>query len=120
MIQSTTQLLRSCMVHLSENIHTHFVTSGHFLLTNLLLDKLKQSAPSRIVIVSSKLHEDNQFDFDDVNCEVNYNSTVAYGRSKTANILFATKLVEMLEGMTLYLISSQNSLPTTQMQITMY
>ncbi|RXN04132.1 retinol dehydrogenase 13-like protein [Labeo rohita] len=45
---------------------------GHFLLTNLLLDLLKKSAPSRIVNVSSLAHESGKIHFDDINLEKNY------------------------------------------------
>ncbi|XP_059223838.1 retinol dehydrogenase 13-like [Stomoxys calcitrans] len=70
---------------------------GHFLLTNLLLDKLKSSAPSRIVVLSSLAHIFGQIQRDDINSERSYNAFKAYGQSKLANILFTRKLAKMLK-----------------------
>ncbi|CAI5769399.1 Uncharacterized protein PODLI_1B020849 [Podarcis lilfordi] len=70
---------------------------GHFLLTNLLLGLLKSSAPSRIVVVSSKLYKYGEINFDDLNSELNYNKSFAYSRSKLANILFTRELARRLE-----------------------
>lgn len=70
---------------------------GHFLLTNLLLDLLKASAPSRIVIVSSLAYVIGNFDKEDMNLEKSYSPYKAYGRSKLANILFNRKLARMLK-----------------------
>lgn len=70
-----------------------------FLLTNLLLDLLKASAPSRIVNVSSTLHHKATLDFDDLQYEHNkYRSMEAYNRSKLANVLFTYELSRQLEG----------------------
>lgn len=71
---------------------------GHFLLTKLLLEKLKQSAPSRIVIVSSALYKRGTIDFDNLNSERNYNKGAAYKNSKLANVLFARELAKRLNG----------------------
>ncbi|XP_020377469.1 retinol dehydrogenase 14 [Rhincodon typus] len=71
---------------------------GHFLMTNLLLDLLKRSAPSRIVVVSSKLYKYGEINFDDLNSEKNYNKSFSYSRSKLANILFTHELAKQLEG----------------------
>lgn len=71
---------------------------GHFYLTNLLLDKLKSSAPSRIVVVSSEGYRFNALDFDDLQTSRGWTILNAYCRSKTANILFATHLATILEG----------------------
>ncbi|XP_038606898.1 retinol dehydrogenase 14 [Tachyglossus aculeatus] len=71
---------------------------GHFLLTNLLLDLLKSSAPSRIIVVSSKLYKYGDINFEDLNSEINYNKSFAYSRSKLANILFTRELARRLEG----------------------
>lgn len=70
---------------------------GHYLLTNLLLDLLKSSAPSRIVVVSSLAHILGKFDKEDMNLEKHYTRFGAYGRSKLANILFTRKLAHMLK-----------------------
>ncbi|XP_004387638.1 retinol dehydrogenase 14 [Trichechus manatus latirostris] len=71
---------------------------GHFLLTNLLLGLLKSSAPSRIVVVSSKLYKHGDINFEDLNCEQSYNKSFCYSRSKLANILFTRELARRLEG----------------------
>lgn len=71
---------------------------GHFLLTNLLLDILKASAPSRIVIVSSLAHKFGQINRDDLNSEKSYNKYKAYSQSKLANILFCQELAKRLKG----------------------
>ncbi|XP_055858577.1 retinol dehydrogenase 12 [Episyrphus balteatus] len=71
---------------------------GHFLLTNLLLDSLKQSAPSRIVVVSSAIYIFGKINKEDLNWEKSYSKWGAYSQSKLANILFTRKLNEMLHG----------------------
>jgi NAD(P)-dependent dehydrogenase (short-subunit alcohol dehydrogenase family) len=71
---------------------------SYFLLTNLLLDLLKQSAPSRIVSVASDAHRGMSLDFDDLQSEKSYRSIVVYGKSKLANILFTYELARRLEG----------------------
>ncbi|KAL3048786.1 hypothetical protein OYC64_008292 [Pagothenia borchgrevinki] len=71
---------------------------GHFLLTHLLLDLLKRSSPSRIVVVSSKLYKHGHIDFEDLNSEQSYNKAFAYSRSKLANLLFTLELGHRLEG----------------------
>ncbi|KAM5319546.1 retinol dehydrogenase 14 [Glossophaga mutica] len=71
---------------------------GHFLLTNLLLGLLKSSAPSRIVVVSSKLYKYGDINFEDLNSEQSYNKSFCYSRSKLANILFTRELARRLAG----------------------
>jgi len=73
---------------------------GHFLLTNLLLDRLRASAPSRIVVVSSHAHKQARhgLDFDDLQSEQGYKPFDAYSKSKLANIYFARELGRRLEG----------------------
>lgn len=71
---------------------------GHFALTNLLLDLLKSSQPSRIVVVSSMLYTRSKIDFADIDFEQKYDRMQAYSRSKVANILFAHALSKKLEG----------------------
>jgi retinol dehydrogenase-12 len=69
-----------------------------FLLTNLLLDRLKESAPARVVIVASMAYRRAALDFDDLNWERRkYNGLAAYGASKLANILFTLELARRLE-----------------------
>lgn len=71
---------------------------GHFLLTNLLLDTLKASSPSRIVNVSSEAHRFGKINRDDINLEKSYGKWSAYGQSKLANILFTRELAKRLDG----------------------
>ncbi len=70
---------------------------AHFLLTILLLDLLKKSAPSRIINVSSMAHSGNNFDLENLNSEKSFSSYNAYSISKAANILFTYKLAEDLK-----------------------
>lgn len=70
---------------------------GHFLLTHLLLDLLKHSAPSRIIVVSSKLYKGGEINFDDLSSEHSYDRALAYSRSKLANLLFTLELSRRLE-----------------------
>ena len=69
-----------------------------FLLTNLLLDTLKQSGPARIVNVASRAHRYQEIDFDDLMSEREYRVMRTYGRSKLANILFTRTLAACLAG----------------------
>jgi len=71
---------------------------AHFLLTNLLLDLLKTSTPSRIINVSSIAHTNCDFDLENLNSEKYFNNYNAYAISKAANILFTYKLAEDLKG----------------------
>lgn len=70
---------------------------GHFLLTNLLLDYLKSSAPSRIVNVTSVSHKRGKINKDDLNSDKKYDPTAAYEQSKLANVLFNYELAERLK-----------------------
>lgn len=69
-----------------------------FLLTNLLLDRLKAGAPSRIVTTSSIAHRGAKMDFDDLQMSKSYGGIRAYGQSKLANILFTRELASRLQG----------------------
>jgi retinol dehydrogenase 14 len=69
-----------------------------FTLTTLLLDRLRESAPARIVNVSSVAHERARFDFDDLAMERGYRPFAAYGRSKLANLWFTYELARRLDG----------------------
>ncbi|MBI5030073.1 MAG: SDR family oxidoreductase [Chloroflexi bacterium] len=71
---------------------------GYFLLTHLLLDSLKASAPSRIVNVSSGIHPRGKIDFNDLQAKRFYNPLTAYSQSKLANVMFTYALVRRLEG----------------------
>lgn len=71
---------------------------GHFLLTNLLLDVLKDSAPSRIINISSVAYKRGKIKLKDLNSTENYNAIEAYSQSKLANILFTRELANRLKG----------------------
>jgi NAD(P)-dependent dehydrogenase (short-subunit alcohol dehydrogenase family) len=69
-----------------------------FLLTNLLLERLRESAPARIINVASKVERDGEIDFDDLQGEGRYDPRSAYCQSKLANVLFTYELARRLEG----------------------
>jgi len=69
-----------------------------FLLTNLVLDRLKASAPSRIINVASEAHRFARLDFDDLNGERRYRAMRAYVRTKLCNMLFTHELARRLLG----------------------
>ncbi len=69
-----------------------------FLLTNLLLDVIKASAPARIVTVSSDVHRSGKIDFEDLGMAQKYRWIGAYAQSKLANVLFTYELARRLEG----------------------
>uniref|UniRef100_A0A8D0C0G6 NADP-retinol dehydrogenase n=1 Tax=Salvator merianae TaxID=96440 RepID=A0A8D0C0G6_SALMN len=71
---------------------------GHFLLTFLLLDCLKKSAPARIVVVSSVIHIFARINFQNLQSEKYYHGGLAYCQSKLANILFTKELARRLQG----------------------
>ena len=71
---------------------------GHFLLTTLLLELLKKSAPSRIVIVTSMAYKRGRMNWNDIMMEKKYSPSKAYGQSKLANVFHCTELSKRLEG----------------------
>jgi len=71
---------------------------SHFLLTELLRERLIESAPARVITVSSMLHKRGQMDFDSFRGVARYSANAAYGQSKLANVLFALELAERLAG----------------------
>jgi NAD(P)-dependent dehydrogenase (short-subunit alcohol dehydrogenase family) len=84
----------------SESLETQFAINhlSHFLLTNLLLDVIKSSAPARIINVSSGLHKRAKIDFDNLQAEKSYKHMRVYGQTKLANVLFTKELARRLEG----------------------
>ncbi len=68
-----------------------------FLLTNLLLDRLKSSAPARVVTVASGAHTTGRLDFDDLQGEQKYSGQRAYNASKLANVMFTYELARRLQ-----------------------
>src|SRR5207248_10972408 len=69
-----------------------------FLLTNLLLDRLKASAPARIVTLASGAHTLGRLNFDDLQGELKYSGQRAYNASKLANVMFTYELARRLQG----------------------
>jgi retinol dehydrogenase-14 len=69
-----------------------------FLLTNLLLERLKQSASARVVTVSSNAQAAGRIDFSDLQGEKSYSGARAYSQSKLANVLFSYELARRLKG----------------------
>lgn len=69
-----------------------------FLLTNLLLERLKASAPARIVTISSGAQSMGRIDFDDLQGAHNYSGQRAYSQSKLASVMFTNELARRLEG----------------------
>jgi NAD(P)-dependent dehydrogenase (short-subunit alcohol dehydrogenase family) len=71
-----------------------------FLLTSLLLERLKASVPARVITTASDAHKGAKIPFDDVNAERGYGGRGfrRYGQTKLANILFTKELARRLEG----------------------
>lgn len=84
----------------AEGLETTFATNhlAPFLLTNLLLDTLRASAPSRVITVSSAAHRTGRMHWGDLQLVRGYLGLRAYSQSKLANILFTRALARRLEG----------------------
>jgi retinol dehydrogenase 14 len=93
-------LVQSTRTESVDGLETTFATNhlAPFLLTNLLLDLLKKSAPSRVVTVSSEAERWGNIDFDDLQSKKKYRGFPVYGMTKLANIMFTYELAERLEG----------------------
>ncbi|EGI57150.1 PREDICTED: retinol dehydrogenase 13-like [Acromyrmex echinatior] len=93
-------VMRCSKNHTKEGIEMQLGVNhmGHFLLTNLLLDVLKVSAPSRIVNLTSAAHRTGQINMQDFNWENDYDAGRAYSQSKLAIILFTRELASRLKG----------------------
>ena len=84
-----------------DGIETTFAVNhlAYFLLTLLLLERIRESAPARIVIVASDAHRmGGPLDFDDLGAAKRYSAWGVYGRSKLANLLFTRELARRLAG----------------------
>jgi retinol dehydrogenase 14 len=71
---------------------------AYFLLTNLLLDRLKSGSPARIINVSSAAHGGADLNFHELQGERGYDGSQAYSQSKLANVLFTYELARRLRG----------------------
>ena len=82
-----------------DGFESHFGVNhlAHFLLATSLVPELKAGKPSRVVVVSSVASKLCGIQWDDVNWEKSYNKWLAYGHSKTANILFAKQFNQLYE-----------------------
>ena len=83
-----------------DGLETQFAVNhlAPFLLTNLLLETLKASAPAGVVTVSSQVHSKSPLDFDDLRSDREYIGSQVYRKTKLANILFTYELARRLEG----------------------
>lgn len=72
-----------------------------FLLTNLLLDRLREASQPRVVTVSSNAHSAGKIDFDDLQGERTYSGSRAYSQSKLANVMFSYELARRTAATTL-------------------
>lgn len=99
LINNAADRYRSVRTESKDGFEVHLaIYLGHFLLTNLLLDTLKSSAPSRIINVSCKSHRYARINyFLDLNSEKFYNQYQAYFQSKLADILFTRSLSKRLQ-----------------------
>ena len=93
-------LVQSKRTETPDGIETTLATNhlAPFLLTNLLLETLEQSAPSRVITVSSEAQRLGNMDFEDLQSRRNYKGFPVYGMTKLANIMFTYELAERLKG----------------------
>ena len=84
----------------AEGFEATFATNhlAYFVLTNLLLDRLKAASGARIVSVASNAHRSGKLDFNDLQAEKGFLGFRVYGTSKLCNILFTRELARRLEG----------------------
>ncbi|WP_207957092.1 SDR family oxidoreductase [Rubrobacter tropicus] len=93
-------LVQSTRSETVDGLETTFAINhlAPFLLTNLLMDLLKESAPSRVVTVSSEAERWGNIDFDDLQSRKKYRGFPVYGMTKLANIMFTYELAGRLKG----------------------
>ncbi|KAI1314547.1 hypothetical protein EDD11_002022 [Mortierella claussenii] len=104
----------------ADGIETQFAVNhmGHFVFTTSLLDRVKESQPSRIVILSSSGHEAvpaGGIDFETLNDESKTTTIDRYGRSKLANILFAKSLARQLSQERVYVNAAHPGYVATEL-----
>ncbi|MGZ5999660.1 MAG: SDR family oxidoreductase, partial [Rhizomicrobium sp.] len=71
---------------------------NYFVVTNILLDRLKATPGARIVSTASEAHKSGKLDFDDLQSAKSYSTFRVYGTSKLCNILFTRELARRLDG----------------------
>ncbi|PVD30017.1 hypothetical protein C0Q70_09278 [Pomacea canaliculata] len=83
-----------------DGLEPNFATNhfGPFLLTNLLLELLKKSAPARVINVSSTVQSFGKIEFDNLRAEKSFSAGRIYFNSKLANVLFTRELAKRLKG----------------------
>lgn len=88
------------LTYTDDGVETTFAVNhlSIFLLTRLLLDRMKESAPAKIITIASEIHRKATINFDDLNLASNYSAPAALGQSKLANILFTRALAKRIEG----------------------
>lgn len=79
-------------------INKNLETTGHYLLTRLLLPKLKASEQGRIINVSARAHAESDIYFDDLNLENNFSAMKSFGQSKLALIHMTRHMSKLLQG----------------------
>lgn len=89
---------------------------GHFALTGLLMDRLLTAGDARVVTVSSMLHTLANIDIDDLNGERRYRRWIAYGRSKTANLLFTHELARRTRDRGMVVAAAHPGYAATELQ----
>ena len=84
----------------ADGLEMTFATNhmAYFVLTTMLLERLKAAPGARVVSTSSDAHKTGRLDFDDLQSERNYLGFRVYGTSKLCNILFTRALARRLEG----------------------
>ena len=84
----------------ADGLEMTFATNhmAYFVVTNILLDRLKATPGARIVSTASDAHKSGKLDFDDLQSEKSYSSFRVYGTSKLCNILFTRELARRLDG----------------------
>lgn len=91
-------IMKAPRAYSPDGVEIHWATNhlGHFLLTYLLLDLLKSSAPSRIVFLMNVDFRKASLDLTDLNMEKHYNKSQAFSQSQLANMLLVQELAERL------------------------
>ena len=103
----------------SLSLPTPILLDRHFVFTTTLLDRVKESQPSRIVMLSAMGHEllptkMNGIDFDSLNQQGDFSSLNRYSRSKLANILFTKALARRLANERVYVNVAHPGLVATE------